>query len=90
MKMQRIYIDTSVIGGCFDPEFSPWSNGLLRDFREGAFKPVVSPVTEAEIQDAPKQIKDVYREILQIGADVLRMTQSAIDLRMNFKESGKA
>jgi hypothetical protein len=24
----RIYIDTSVLGGCFDSEFAPWSNGL--------------------------------------------------------------
>lgn len=23
MKVQRIYIDTSVIGGCFDDEFAP-------------------------------------------------------------------
>lgn len=28
MKRLRIYIDTSVIGGCFDPEFSEWSNSL--------------------------------------------------------------
>ena len=26
MKRQRIYVDTSVLGGCFDPEFSPWPN----------------------------------------------------------------
>jgi len=27
MKRLRIYVDTSVIGGCFDPEFRAWSNG---------------------------------------------------------------
>ncbi len=27
----RIYIDTSVLGGCFDAEFSTWSNALIRD-----------------------------------------------------------
>lgn len=40
MKVQRVYIDTSVIGGCFDPEFAPWSNGLMKDFRLGNFRPV--------------------------------------------------
>lgn len=31
----RVYLDTSVIGGCFDDEFEVWSNALLRDFRSG-------------------------------------------------------
>ncbi len=26
---QRVYIDTSVIGGCFDREFKEWSNQLF-------------------------------------------------------------
>jgi hypothetical protein len=26
MHKQRIYIDTSVIGGCFDEPFEEWSN----------------------------------------------------------------
>jgi len=32
-KTQRACIDTSVLGGCFDPEFARWSNALLADFR---------------------------------------------------------
>lgn len=31
MKKTSIYVDTSVIGGCCDPEFQEWSNGLLSD-----------------------------------------------------------
>jgi hypothetical protein len=34
MKKIRIYVDTSVIGGCFDPEFEKWSSGLFRDFEK--------------------------------------------------------
>jgi hypothetical protein len=33
LEMLRIYVDTSVLGGCFDPEFSRWSLALVRDFR---------------------------------------------------------
>jgi hypothetical protein len=29
---------THVIGGCFDPEFAPWSNSLLEDFRRSTYK----------------------------------------------------
>jgi hypothetical protein len=27
MKRLRIYVDTSVIGDCFDPEFRAWGKG---------------------------------------------------------------
>lgn len=33
MARFRIYVDTSVIGGCFDAEFVTWSDALMRDFR---------------------------------------------------------
>jgi hypothetical protein len=39
MKQQRVYIDTSVIGGCFDQEFAPWANGPVRDFQAGLYLP---------------------------------------------------
>ena len=42
MKRLRIYVDTSVIGGCFDPEFRAWSNGLIKDFRARRFHLVLS------------------------------------------------
>ena len=64
MKTQRIYIDTSVIGGCFDPEFAEWSNGLLQDFRNGTFQPLVSEVTGAEIENAPSEVQIIYAELL--------------------------
>ena len=31
MKQIRIYVDTSVIGGCFNTEFQSWSNGPNRE-----------------------------------------------------------
>ena len=33
----RIYVDTSVFGGCFDPEFEIWSNRLVDLFKIGKF-----------------------------------------------------
>ena len=44
MKTPRVYIDTSVIGGCYDEEFEYWSNLLVDNFRLGYFKPVVSQI----------------------------------------------
>jgi hypothetical protein len=67
MKKLRIYVDTSVIGGCFDPEFQAWSNGLIEDFQMGTFGLVLSDVTAAEIERAPEQARELHRELLPIG-----------------------
>ena len=53
MKKTRIYVDTSVIGGCCDPEVQEWSHGLLSDFKKGTFLLILSELNDAEIKDAP-------------------------------------
>lgn len=55
---QRIYIDTSVIGGCFDEEFEEWSNRLLDELIAGQKIAVVSDITYREIELAPKSVQD--------------------------------
>ncbi|MBF0511585.1 MAG: PIN domain-containing protein [Candidatus Omnitrophica bacterium] len=71
MKISRIYIDTSVIGGCFDKEFAPWSNGLMKDFRLGHFRPIVSQIVDAELINAPEHVKRKYAELIDLGAEIL-------------------
>jgi hypothetical protein len=72
MKIQRIYVDTSVIGGCFDPEFAEWSNGLMQDFRDGRFKPLLSQVTATEIHAAPEAVQIIYAELVALNAEVVK------------------
>lgn len=61
MKTGRVYVDTSVLGGCFDAEFATWSNGLIEDFRQGLFRPVLSDVTAIEVAKAPERVRDLHR-----------------------------
>ena len=61
MERLRIYTDTSVIGGCFDPEFMVWSNGLVRDFRARRQVPVLSQVTAAEVASARSRFGNYMR-----------------------------
>lgn len=80
MKRPRIYIDTSVIGGCFDEEFRPWSNGLMSDFKKGLFKPLLSDVLAAELEAAPREVREKYEEIL----DKIRLFNS-VNLELGYK-----
>lgn len=64
MKTLRIYLDTSVLGGCFDAEFDTWSTGLVEDFRAGRFIPLLSDLLAAEIGRAPERVRDLHNELL--------------------------
>ena len=80
MKTLRIYVDTSVIGGCFDAEFSKWSVALIEDFRQRRYVAVVSDVTAAEIEAAPDKVKSLHQELLELPAEVLHTEAEAVSL----------
>lgn len=86
MKRQRIYVDTSVLGGCFDPEFAEWSNGLMQDFRNRVFKPLLSEVTATEVEDAPEFVQVIYAELVALGAEILRISESALELADEYQK----
>ena len=62
MRIQRVYIETSVIGGCFDDEFAPWSNGLMKDIRLGNYRAITSEVVAAEVEPAPEEVRSKYSD----------------------------
>ncbi len=88
MKTLRIYVDTSVLGGCFDSEFAPWSNGLIEDFRRSWFKPVLSEVTAAEVQQAPEPVQALHTELLAINPEVLPVTTEVLALVAAYQARG--
>lgn len=79
-KILRIYVDTSVIGGCLDAEFAPWSRALLGDFRARRFVPLVSDVTAAEVEEAPPTVQRIFDELVDLGAAILPVDGEALDL----------
>ena len=80
MKTPRVYVDTSVIGGCFDPEFAPWSLALMMDFKLGLLRPVVSDIVRLEIAGAPLVVRQQYEELLAQGAEEVPTSEEAANL----------
>lgn len=80
MRAPRIYVDTSVIGGCLDPEFEEWSQGLLRDFQARTFSLFLSELTDAEIEDAPEEVKNIYAEFREWAEVILDLGPEAVEL----------
>ncbi len=60
---QRIYVDSSVIGGCYDVEFKKWSNALIQEFNYGFKIAVISELTQEEINDAPIAVRKILSSI---------------------------
>jgi hypothetical protein len=60
----------------------------MEDFRQGRFRPVVSELTAAEILPAPDPIRDLYADVLDLGAEVLSVTREALTLRASYQARG--
>lgn len=67
-KKLRIYVDSSVIGGCLDKEFEMESNRLIEAAKAGKFTFVISELVSKEIGRAPKSVRQVIKSI---PADVI-------------------
>ena len=66
MKRLRVYVDTSVIGGCFDEEFIKESRAVVRAAREGRFVLLLSDLLGDELRGADPEKQAV---VADLGAD---------------------
>jgi len=60
MKRLRIYLDTSVIGGCLDEGFARESLALIDTARRGEMILVVSDLMAAEVRRAPNPVQSIF------------------------------
>ena len=83
MRKLRIYIDTSVLGGYFDDEFSIDTKRLFEEILRGEYKLVISDLTEKELVDAPDRVKTLLKD-LKIDFEVISVIQESIDLATDY------
>jgi predicted nucleic acid-binding protein len=57
MKQQRIYIDTSVVGGFFDIEFEKETKLLFQRLEKKEVIFVISEVLTGELENAPEKVR---------------------------------
>ena len=76
----RLYIDTSVIGGCFDEEFSEFSLKLIGEFKTGNKIINISDLTLEELENAPSEVREVLKQIPDDNIEYLSLNEEAIIL----------
>jgi predicted nucleic acid-binding protein len=84
MKKLRIYIDTSVIGGCLDDEFSVESNNLIELIKQEKFILLISEIIINELIDAPQAVKNILLSIPQSVIEVVNITSEILQLRDDY------
>lgn len=77
---QRIYIDTSVFGGYFEEEFELWSKVLFEAIIKGEIKMLYSQMTEIELENAPRKVKELLKSIPEEHTEFLAITEQANNL----------
>ena len=84
----RIYVDTSVIGGCHDSEFRDASLQLFDWFLHGKAKLIYSEVTVSELSNAPDFVRETFAEIPDGSKELVLMTEEADQLADAYISSG--
>lgn len=88
MKRMRVYIDTSVFGGCFDDEFESDSKHFFDLLLEGRATALISDTLVAELVDAPDQVQDLLEKVLSSASERLGLLDEVEELRDAYLEAG--
>lgn len=78
--MERLYIDTSVFGGYFELEFEFWTKILFEEIKKGQYIILYSRLTDAELSNAPKEVRQLVQTIPKIRIEFLDSTIEAENL----------
>ncbi|MEY3418195.1 MAG: hypothetical protein RL060_2307 [Bacteroidota bacterium] len=91
---QRIYIDTSIIGGYFDKEFKDATIALFERFENNELIFVVSDLLDLELLNAPTKVRELLHkfsadkfERVDLTDEVIKLAQTYIDEKVVGKTS---
>lgn len=87
-RLLRIYIDTSVIGGCLDEEFAKESKRLIESVHGKKVTMLLSDVVVREICKAKAEVQEILDSISKDSIEVIALTKEVIELRDAYMKAG--
>ena len=86
---RRVYVDTSVIGGCFEDEHREGSLALFDAAKRGALTIVVSKLVRKELELAPRAVQDFLKEDVPLAClEEVPATKKARALAKRYIQEG--
>ena len=80
MKQQRIYIDTSIVGGFFDKEFEKETKLLFQQLEDKEVIFVVSDLLREELKNAPELVKNLLGNYADDCYEIVMQTNETKEL----------
>lgn len=88
MAPLRVYVDTSVIGGCLDEEFAEDSNRLMQAAKDGRVILLVSEMVFRELASAPPSVQQVLNDIPTENLEEVPLTKEVEALTTSYIAAG--
>ena len=85
--IQRVYIDTSVVGGIFDDEFKEATIKLFDRLDNNEIKFIVSDLLDLELLNAPQQVKEYILRFSEDKFERVELTEEAVELADSYIEA---
>jgi predicted nucleic acid-binding protein len=86
--MIRVYIDTSVVGGCFDDEFSEASQALFEMAGRGEISLLISNILVDELTLAPERVQKVVADLPAGSFEIIQESEASRQLRDKYLDAG--
>jgi len=80
MKQQRIYIDTSIVGGFFDTKFEKETKLLFKRLENKEIIFVVSDLLREELKNAPEWVRNLLDNYDENSLEKVVLTEEAKEL----------
>jgi len=77
---QRIYIDTSVVGGYFDEEFKEATIALFERLENNEIIFVVSDLLDLELINAPEKVRNLLQEYPSDKFERIELNEESVNL----------
>ena len=84
----RVYVDTSVVGGCFDEEFREPSCRLFEAFGRGEHVLLLSHLTATELEGARQEVQDVLEQVPDAHIEEVQASEDAERLALAYIDAG--
>ncbi|MBI5653626.1 MAG: PIN domain protein [Chloroflexi bacterium] len=84
----RIYIDTSVVGGCFDKEYEKESTQLWREFSRGKKIAVASDLLLLELEEAPARVRQLLNDLPADSVEYVLLDEESLALANAYLQDG--
>jgi predicted nucleic acid-binding protein len=88
MKIIRVYLDTSVIGGCFETKFAFASNDVIRQAIAGQIVLLISDLLIDELIKAPQHVKDLLESLPDYCLEQIQSSEESRRLRDRYLLEG--